>query len=330
MPNKFIFSKKYDFSLLGFDKLHPFDGKKYSKAWNLLQADYGSNLKSELRTELRRELSKALIEPTEPIAPEQLLSIHTQQYLDSLSSSKVIAQVLEVGAVSYLPNKILQNSFLKPARLAVSGTVEAATQALTHDCIAVNIGGGFHHAFPDHGEGFSFFADAALSIEHCRSKGLISATDNILMIDLDAHRGNGFEFIYAKDPRVHMLDMYNFQVYPGIHPGEPKDFPYLIPLKAYSNTDHYLNTLQQHLPEFLNSVEKPKLAFYNAGTDILDQDPLGGLRVSYDGVVERDQTVLKALHDRKIPTVVMTSGGYSKDSYKLIADMCRFVVGLDS
>ncbi len=78
--------------------------------------------------------------------------------------------------------------------------------------IAINFGGGFHHAFPAHGEGLCFFSDAALSILSCRAHGLLKQNDPIIMIDLDAHRGNGFEYIFRNDPFVHIFDMYNFQM----------------------------------------------------------------------------------------------------------------------
>ena len=313
MKSKFIYAPEYDFSLFGIEKLHPFDGKKYSKAWQMLSNEIGT------------ELNNAWIRPRSPISDEELLIVHQQQYLSSLSSSKIIAQILEISAAKFLPSSILQKRFVNPARCAVTGTVEATKAAISGNCMAMNVGGGFHHAFPDHGEGFSFFADAALSIVCCRKEKILSKEDNIVMIDLDAHRGNGFEYIFANDASVHMFDMYNFQVYPGLHNGDPDEFPFIIPLKAKCNTDRYLNTLTNELPKFLSSVSSPKLAFYNAGTDILSNDPLGGLNVEYSGVVERDKYVLDELAKRNIPTVIMTSGGYTKQSFELIAQMATQV-----
>jgi len=313
MSSKFIYAPEYDFTLFGFEKLHPFDGKKYSKAWQILSNDLGT------------ELNNVWVRPQDPISDEELLIVHQQQYLSSLSSSKTIAQVLEIAAAKFLPNNILQKRFVNPARYAVRGTLEATKAAISNNCMAMNIGGGFHHAFSDHGEGFSFFADAALSINYCRAEEILSKDDNVVMVDLDAHRGNGFEYIFANDASVHMFDMYNFQVYPGLRNDDPDEFPFIIPLKAKSNTDRYLNTLTNELPNFLNGVNNPKLAFYNAGTDILANDPLGGLSVQYSGVVERDKFVLEELAKRNIPTVIMASGGYTKQSFQLIAQMAQHV-----
>lgn len=309
MQNKLVYSPVYDFALFGVEKFHPFDGKKYSKAWGMLKQKIGS------------ALNKMWVEPQQPVSDIGLLKVHQQQYLDSLSSSKTIASVIEIASMKYIPNFVLQNRFIQPVRFATAGTIEAAHVAIEGQCMAMNIGGGFHHAFPDHGEGFSFFADAALAIEQCRENHLLSKSDNIIMIDLDAHRGNGFQATYAQDPSVHMFDMYNCQVYPGAYSGNTQDNPFIIPLKAYTTTSEYLSKLNRELPEFLSSVADVKLALYNAGTDILDDDPLGALRVNFDGVLERDRYVLQALMKRRIPTVIMTSGGYSKRSYELVAQL---------
>ena len=193
----------------------------------------------------------------------------------------------------------------------------------------MNLGGGYHHAFADHGEGFCFFADAALSIINCRDKKLLNSDDTILMIDLDAHRGNGFESFVKDDVTVKNFDMYGFQTYPGIHEGDIDEFPYMIPLKSGMNDETYLNILNRDLVKFLDEHNDAKLVFYNAGNDILMSDPLGGLNISYDGVVNRDKFVIEELTKRNIPTVIMTSGGYTKDSHKLIADLAKTVIDAD-
>ena len=211
------------------------------------------------------------------------------------------------------------------ARYATAGTLLAARQALDSS-IVFNIGGGFHHAFSDHGEGFCFFADAAFALETLRAEHKISPTDKVLMIDLDAHRGNGFTSFYEKDKSVSIFDLYNMQVYPGLKQGEPDDFPFIIPLRAGLNSDEYLKTLKAELPLFLDSNPHPTLAFYNAGTDIVATDKLGALNVSYDAVNERDRFVVDLLREKNIPTVIMTSGGYSNDSYKLIADLASYLI----
>lgn len=315
MKSEFIYSKDYDISMYGIEKLHPFDGKKYSRAWELFNASDAAK-KSNLTLH-------------DQVASEEFLDIvHAKSYLHSLDTSNAVADVIEIGLARLLPSSTLQNKLLKPAKAATYGTWLATQIALKDKKIAMNFGGGYHHAFPDHGEGFCFYADAALAIHHAREIGLLTTTDQILMIDLDAHRGNGFEACFKQDDAVKIFDMYNFQTYPGMHSGDIKDFPFMVPLRAGMIGEEYLEAMQEELPPFLEASQQPKLAFYNAGTDILEGDPLGGLKVSFDQVIERDRFVIQQLVERNIPTVVMTSGGYTKDSYKLIAKLAENIAGI--
>ena len=308
----FVYSKKYDFKLLGFEKLHPFDSAKFSKAWRLFlqSADHKDEIVHK--------------DPGYGISDEQLLLVHTQAYLDSLQQSKNIADIIEISLARLIPNSILRRQLLLPMRYACQGTIVASEAALSCG-MAMNVGGGFHHASAGHGEGFCVFADAALSIQHLRKHGHLQTADKILMIDLDAHRGNGFDDIFADDTAVQIFDMYNAQVYPGLHPGSEADFPYMIPLKMGTSGDRYLKTLDEMLEQCLNQNRQAKLVYYNAGTDILSYDPLGGLNVSYADVIKRDRMVIDALRARKIPTVVITSGGYSSASHKLIAELATYI-----
>lgn len=314
MDPRFIYSEKYDFPFPGLNTLHPFDTRKYSKAWNHFNDEVGEVVQS------------LWIEPKEQITEIELLTIHNQEYLASLKNSSTIAQVIEVWPAKFIPNKILQSRLLNPIRLAAAGTLIATQEALKGKSIAMNFGGGYHHAFPDHGEGFSFFADAAIAINQAREHGLLDQNDKVLMIDLDAHRGNGFDAITCNDTRVEMFDMYNFQVYPGHHGGDPDEYPYIVPIKYGSNDDFYLGILKDELPPFLDAFSEAKLVIYNAGTDILDTDPLGGLKVSFQGVVERDRFVLEEITKRNIPSVIVTSGGYTSQSYKLVAELAKMVI----
>lgn len=314
MNSQLIYSDKYDFDFKLLNKLHPFDGLKFSKAWKLIS------------TEFKTEIDSLWVASENEISDDALLKVHTSQYLASLDKSSVISSVIEIGMAKFIPSSVLKSVLLNPVKLACKGTLIAAEQALMNKSIAMNIGGGFHHAFSDHGEGFCFYADAALSIINCREKGLLKADDTVLMIDLDAHRGNGFESVTKADKTVKNFDMYGFQSYPGLHDGEPDEYPYMIPLKSGVNDLTYLSILETELEKFLNENDSVKLVFYNAGNDILESDPLGGLKVSYEGVVKRDEFVIQQLRKRNIPTAVMTSGGYTSDSHKLIAQLAKIIV----
>jgi histone deacetylase 11 len=310
-----VYSPRYDFSLFGLERLHPFDAHKFSRAWARLAERLGS------------ELDRYWEEPKEPIAEADLLLVHDAAYLDSLHRSSVIAAAIELGPLGLVPNALLQRGLLEPMRLAAAGTLLAAERALENaGTMAMNLGGGYHHAFGDHGEGFCLYADAAVAIAALRARGLLAQDDTIAVIDLDAHRGNGFWDIVQDDPAVHVLDMYNVQNYPGPFPGDDAAYPFQIPLRARLEDARYLETVARELPRFLASMPPPRLAIYNAGTDILAGDPIGGLAVSAEGIIERDRIVVDALSDRRIPTVIVTSGGYTHHSHVLVAELAQRVV----
>jgi histone deacetylase 11 len=195
------------------------------------------------------------------------------------------------------------------------------SHALRNGAVVMNLGGGFHHAFRDHGEGFCIDADVAVALAAVRTQGLRSADDPVAIVDLDAHRGNGVWDLCGSDPSVHVLDIYNAQVYPGLFPGSIEEFPFQFPVKAQTADEACLDTLREDLPAFLASMpRKPALAIYSAGTDILAGDPVGRLAVSEEGVMARDAMVLDALASRAIPTV--------SKSFELIAQLARRVVQL--
>jgi histone deacetylase 11 len=135
----------------------------------------------------------------------------------------------------------------------------------------------------------------AVAIEVQRSLGRLRRDDTVLVIDLDAHRGNGFESIAHDDPAVRVLDIYNFQIYPGLRPGEPDQHPFSIPVPSHTGSNDYLDIVREELARFLDAAGQPRLAFYNAGTDVVEGDPLGRMRVSEPAVAERDRYVVDTL-----------------------------------
>jgi histone deacetylase 11 len=315
MNVKFVFSPRYDFSMMGLERLHPFDAHKYGRAWALL------------KRKLDGDLERYWLDPKEPASDELLLRVHTKEYLASLRSSATVARALELWPARFVPNSLLQSGALTPMKFAVQGTVLATEVALRTGAMVMNFGGGFHHAFRDHGEGFCIYADMALAIADQRAAGRLRSEDQIMVIDLDAHRGNGFEDIVELDGAVHVFDVYNSQIYPGLLPHwDPDAKPFIIPVLPMTNDQDYRNILTTDLPKFFEHVGSAKLAFYNAGTDIVSGDPIGRLDVSPEAVTARDRLVIDMLASRRIPTVILPSGGYTKISHKLIAEMALYLV----
>lgn len=303
---KLIYSPRYDIHFFGLEKLHPFDSCKYSRTWKVLLDQFGAGLQD------------LMIIPTTPATLEMLLTVHTDDYLNQLKNSRFIAKALELDSLGFLPWGILDHCVLEPMRLATMGTVMAAQTALETG-IAINLSGGYHHACRDRGEGFCIYSDLAVAIALLRQSQRISIDDSIVIIDLDAHQGNGLERIFYHDPTVYILDMYNQDVYPNDREAQQR-INCDLPLKSGTEDQEYLGKLQEYLPKFLGPMNQPKIAFYNAGNDIYEHDPLGRLKISKQGILERDRLVFQTLIAAGIPTVMVLSGGYTRESYQLVAD----------
>jgi len=140
----------------------------------------------------------------------------------------------------------------------------------------------------------------------------------VMIIDLDAHQGNGHEKDFCDDRRVYILDMYNSEIYPFDYEAR-RYISQKVELASGTATDEYLAKLDEAL-KVAGRVFDPELVVYNAGTDILDGDPLGRLKISPDGVTRRDEKVFRFARDRNVPLVMLTSGGYMKSSARVIAD----------
>jgi len=309
MP-RIVYSRHYNIGLLGLERLHPFDSRKYGRAWRCLKRHFGPSL---------RQMS---VRPQRPIRRDELLDVHQSRYLDRLREPKYVASALEVPAVGHLPGWLIDRCVLRPMRWATMGTIIAAKECLEHG-FAVNLGGGFHHAKPAGGEGFCIYSDIALAVHTLRSDGLLSKDDAIAYIDLDAHQGNGVCHAFMADKQVVIFDTYNSSIYPSYDTDARDRIDCDVPLTSSCGEQEYLRELKQRLPGFLDSIsqsQRAAVAIYNAGTDVYGDDPLGLLNVTADGILQRDLFVVGQLRRRGIPTVMLLSGGYTRVSYRLVAD----------
>lgn len=313
---RLVYSPAYNIGLLGLERLHPFDSRKYGRAWRILRRRFGPSLDEVTMT------------PPGPIANEQLLIVHTPGYLEKLRSRAYAAQVLEVPQLRHLPAPLIDRSILRPMRWAVMGTIVAAREALRCG-LAFNLSGGYHHARPDGGEGFSVYADVALAIADLRAAGTLGGDDRVAYVDCDAHQGNGVCHCFAKDSRVFIYDQFNGAIYPWLDTKARNRVDCPVPVPVNCHGADYLAALRSKLPPFLDAIARSGrigLAFYNAGTDIVAGDPLGRMNVSEAHVLERDRFVLGQLVSRSIATVVLPSGGYTRESYRLIANMIEYAL----
>ncbi|XP_064944458.1 histone deacetylase 2 isoform X2 [Musa acuminata AAA Group] len=241
-------------------------------------------------------------------------TVHSESYLSSLKSSLNVATIIEVPPVSLLPNCLVQNKVLYPFRKQVGGSILAAKLAKERGW-AINIGGGFHHCSAENGGGFCAYADISLCIQFAF---VLLNISRVMIIDLDAHQGNGHEIDFSNDRRVYILDMYNAGIYPFDFEAK-RYIDQKVELASGTKTKEYLDKLDEALEVARNNFN-PELVVYNAGTDILDGDPLGRLKISPDGVMTRDEKVFRFARERNIPLLMLTSGGYMKSSARVIAD----------
>jgi len=240
---------------------------------------------------------------------ENVLLVHDRAYVDKLVHGRL--SVLE-EAVLELPysKQLVEASFL-----CAGGSILAAREALTRG-VGINIGGGFHHAFPDHGEGFCVFNDIAIAIRALQHEGLVRRA---AVIDLDVHQGNGTAAIFRDDASVFTFSMHDEQNYPAIKP--PSDLD--VGLETGTGGAEYLAALERHVPAILDR-HRPDLVAYVAGADPFEQDQLGGLKLSREDLRRRDRVVFENSASREIPGVALLAIGYAarvEDTVGIHVDM---------
>ncbi|KAM9443922.1 histone deacetylase 11 isoform 2-T2 [Clarias gariepinus] len=296
-----VYSPAYNITFMGLEKLHPFDAGKWGKVIHFLKEE--------------QFITDETIVTAREASEEDLLVVHTKRYLSRLKWSLVVATITEIPPLVFLPNFLVQRKVLRPLRTQTGGTIMAGKLAMDRGW-AINVGGGFHHCSSDKGGGFCAYADITLAIKFLfdRVEGVSRAT----IIDLDAHQGNGHERDFLDDRRVYIMDVYNRHIYPGDGYAK-RAIKRKVELDWGTEDNEYLQKVELHCEGTLNEV-RPDIIVYNAGTDILDGDPLGGLAISPQGIVKRDEIVFSAARRRGIPILMVTSGGYQKKTARIIAD----------
>jgi len=306
MKPKIVYNQQYNIGILGLEKLHPFDSRKYGRAWKLLQQHFGDDLLEQW------------VDPERPVSYDELCMVHTSEYLQhELRSSGYLAKALEIPLLRFLPQALIDYSVLRPMRWSTMGSIIAAKLALETGC-AVNLSGGYHHAKPSEGEGFCIYNDIAIAIHQLRREGLITADDKVLYVDVDAHQGNGVAYAFMHDPSVVLLDIYNEQIYPSDQPGINR-LDYDLPVPYRCKDPYYKELLWPTLEQALRD-QHYAFAIFNAGTDVYMGDTLGGMKLSARFVLERDLFVMNRIMESKIPVMMLLSGGYSLRSHRMIAD----------
>jgi acetoin utilization deacetylase AcuC-like enzyme len=189
------------------------------------------------------------------------------------------------------------------AWLCAGGSIETGSLARRHG-VAIHLGGGFHHAFADHGEGFCLVNDVAVAIRSLQRAGEIERAS---VVDLDVHHGNGTASIFSGDPDVFTFSMHQEKNYPESKPRGSLD----VGLANGTDDAEYLARLRDCLPAAIEG-HQPDLIFYLAGADPFRHDQLGGLALTFGGLRDRDALVLDAARRASIPVAVVLAGGYAR------------------
>ncbi len=279
--------------------------------------DIGAHVFPTMKYRLVKErlLEEGTLEPAHlhrprPLGIEELSLAHAPAYLE---------RVME-GRLSPSEERLLELPFSEELRdaflLFCGGTLTAARLALVRG-VAVHLGGGFHHAFSDHGEGFCLFNDVAVAVRVLQEEGALEA---VAVVDLDVHHGNGTAAIFQRDPRVFTFSMHQERNYPAIKPAGDLD----VGLADGVGDEAYLSLMDEHLPRILED-HRPELVLFLAGADPFLEDQLGGLRLTIEGLRERDRRALEACRRTEVPVVVLLAGGYALRERDTVEIHCNTV-----
>lgn len=276
---KFVYSERYRFNV----GVHVFPTEKYKMVRDGLLAQGLARIED-------------FVEPPEP-SVDDIRLVHTKEYVDDLLNLRWTSRTVR----SELPLtwEIVQGFFLH-----ASGTILACQLAL-NDGMAMNIGGGFHHAFPEHGEGFCYINDIAVAIKKLQKEGKL---ERAAVIDCDLHQGNGTARIFQNEPRVYTFSIHQEHLYPI---KERSDWD--IGLEDETGDEEYNRLMKEAVPRII-SEHRPQLIVYVAGADPYFNDQLGTLKLTKRGLALRDRIVLENCRNAGIPVATVLAGGYALDT----------------
>lgn len=237
-----------------------------------------------------------LCEPRMPTKEDLLLAL-TTEYLEDLTGLRWTASTVR-------SEMALTAEIADFFRLTVGGTILACEEAVRSG-VGFHIGGGFHHAFPDHAEGFCYINDIAVAIRKMQNE---KKANKFAVIDCDLHQGNGTAYIFLNDPDVFTFSIHQEDLYP-IKQKSNLD----VGLDHFAGDQEYLEKIQFHVPGIMDS-HNPDLIVYVAGADPFEGDKLGTLRLTKEGLRERDTIVIQSARERDIPVAVVLAGGYAANT----------------
>ncbi|SIS63935.1 histone deacetylase 11 [Thalassolituus maritimus] len=290
---KIIYNENFNFDLGLLKHLHPFEGMRFRKIYDRLSQDNGIEFLS----------------PEEPVSDEIISEFLSEVMLQLVKNRNGVLKALEFPRLPFITQAYLERKVLSPMRWGVAGTLFGAENALQSGQNYWNLSGGYHHAMRNQMEGFCVYNDIGITYQQLLKSGQVTGDDRILIIDTDAHHGNGTAHVFMDNPNVVLMDVYNASIYPtSEYTRDRVDIP--MKLKPGTDGETYLECLKIALGEIQGDF---RLAFVVAGTDVLSSDKLGGLKLTPDDVAKRERLTLSRLKELAIPAVITGGGGYSSD-----------------
>jgi acetoin utilization deacetylase AcuC-like enzyme len=256
---------------------------------------------------------EAFVEP-DPATWEELALVHDADYLRKARTGDFRPSELALLELPWTLDaiegfRLIAGGSIMAGRAAMASAAHARAAAHTAGpaplAAAANIGGGFHHAFPAHGEGFCVFNDVAVAIRVLQRDGTIARA---AVIDVDVHQGNGTAFTFESDSTVFTFSIHQESNYPSVKPRGSLD----VGLPDGAADREYLRAVESALPQVFAS--RPDLIFYVAGADPYLGDQLGGLNLTFEGLRGRDYVVLNAARDMRVPVAIVLAGGYARNT----------------
>jgi acetoin utilization deacetylase AcuC-like enzyme len=279
LPFPLVYSERYDLNL----GEHVFPSKKYKYIHDRF-----------LRS--RFAVADDFVEPS-PASDEDVLRVHTPEWVTGLRTGTLGYHDILRLEIPY------SRQMVEAFWMAAGGSTMAARHAMDRG-VGFNVGGGFHHAFPDHGEGFCAVNDIAVAIRCVQHEKVVQRA---MVVDCDVHHGNGTAAVFAGDHSVFTLSIHQFNNYPSEKPPSSLD----IHLADGIGDAEYLHRLGSGYRSAL-TMFKPELIIYVAGADPYMEDQLGGLSLTFDGLKERDRLVIWTALTHHVPVAIVLAGGYAQ------------------
>ncbi|MGD0404431.1 MAG: histone deacetylase [Candidatus Acidiferrales bacterium] len=280
LPFKLVYDDRYDLKL----GAHVFPSQKYRLVHDKLITDGVA-------------MADDFLAP-EPASDADILRVHSQDYVYKLKNGSLSAAEILRMEIPY------SKELVEACWLAAGGSILAGQRALA-DGWSASIGGGFHHAYADHGEGFCVIHDVAVAIRRLQFD---RAIETAMVVDTDVHQGNGTASIFGGDGDVFTLSIHQENNYPYPKPPSTVD----IDLPDGIGDEDYLAILEKHLLAAFHDF-KPQILFYVAGADPYREDQLGGLALTMEGLARRDALVFDYARRNGVPVAITLAGGYARN-----------------